>query len=1038
MYPWVKYYGCQIHYDTGTLVVGNIEIPIRYCKVKPSVCRIFLCADVEVEPGTEQVIGARLEEGYEQNFGSPGILEGSKELRRDSEICIARSLVVPKAGQTPIRVANFSDKPVRLHSDIPIAEYQPISCVNGSVIPTEVDPNLSSPSYASCSAIDMMEERDKQANQDNWMGAVEPNFEGLLPDQKEQFSSLMKEYKDIFAVSSFDLGKTDLMEHEINTGGHPPMKQPPRRVPPHQREIIDKQLDELLASGKVEESQSPWSSPVVLARKHDGSYRMCIDFQKLNQCTEKDAIPLPRTDDALEAVGGAQWFTCLDLASGYWQLQVKEEDRPKTAFSTHRGQFQWKVMPFGLTNGPASFTRLMNLALSGLTWTHCLVYLDDIIIWASTLEEHLYRLSYYRRFISGFSIIAEPLYKLCRKGVQFDWQQEQQTAFEELKHRLVSAPVLAYPDFSSDAGTFILDTDASQQLGIGAVLSQLQPDGAERAIAYGSRSLNDHEKNYCATRLEMLALVTYIDHFRYYLLGRRFRVRTDHHSLTWLMSFKEPQGQVARWLERLQEYDYEVTYRPGKQHCNADALSRRPRRNHGECPSCVPSVNSQVAAVTGTSQTGQGGEGEGSWSQEAIAQAQREDPDIGPVVEQLSREWKKPTFEELQCSLRKNEDFEEDDCKVLEAWSNKGGASALFGVPDSIHSDQGSNFESKVFEEMCRMLEIRKTRSTTYHLEGNGQVENIHKTLKAMLKARIEENPKSWDEHLDYCMMAYRSSVHASTELKPGEASKFHRQWEGPYLVEKVGGRSRKSKVVHFNNLRLYERKSEGVSERAMTDAVRSSEGDDTEVVEGECEHEPQVQDSDVLEDSGYQSLYTDVLQSSLVERGAGGDPVVGMPAAKGDTGGDSVVDENVEGTDTIQPGGESEESLSGPAALSGEENGQSEPEVEEQEYASQRQRPTIPPGGESKKSLSAPADLSGDENGQREPEVEEQEYASQSQRPVRVRKPPDRYGEWVVNSLQQITDRLQMLEDQQAMEKERLRKLKPKLLKKARALRAQ
>ncbi len=163
-----------------------------------------------------------------------------------------------------------------------------------------------------------------------------------------------------------------------------------------------------------------------------------------------------------------------------------------------------------------------------------------------------------RKVISGFSIIAEPLYKLCRKGVQFDWQREQQSAFEELKYRMVSAPVLVYPDFSSDAGSFILDTDASQQLGIGAVLSQLQPDGAERVIAYGNRSQNEHEKNYCATRLEMLALVTNIDHLRYYFLGRQFRVRTDHRSLTWLMSFKEPQRQATRWLESMQEYDYEV------------------------------------------------------------------------------------------------------------------------------------------------------------------------------------------------------------------------------------------------------------------------------------------------------------------------------------------------------------------------------------------------------------------------------------------------------------------------------------------------
>ena len=178
------------------------------------------------------------------------------------------------------------------------------------------------------------------------------------------------------------------MEHEINT----PIRQLPRCIPPHQREIIDEQLEESVTNGRVEESQSPWNSPVVLVRRHDGSYRMCIDYRKLNLCTSKDAIPLARTNDVLEALGGGQWFSCLDLASGYRQMQVKEEDRPKTAFSTHRGQFQWRVMPFGLTNGPARFTRLMNLALSEPTSTHCLAYLDDIIIWAPSLEEYLHHL----------------------------------------------------------------------------------------------------------------------------------------------------------------------------------------------------------------------------------------------------------------------------------------------------------------------------------------------------------------------------------------------------------------------------------------------------------------------------------------------------------------------------------------------------------------------------------------------------------------------------------------------------------------------
>ena len=141
------------------------------------------------------------------------------------------------------------------------------------------------------------------------------------------------------------------------------------------------------------------------------------------------------------------------------------------------------------------------------------------------LQSFLGLATYYKRFIANFSIIAEPLYRLSKKGIRFLWGPEQRRAFEELKPRLTSAPVLAYPDFSPGAGTFILDTDASQRLGIGAVLSQVQSDGTERVVAYGSRSLNEHERNYYTTRLEMLTLVTYVDHFCNYLAGCKFLLR---------------------------------------------------------------------------------------------------------------------------------------------------------------------------------------------------------------------------------------------------------------------------------------------------------------------------------------------------------------------------------------------------------------------------------------------------------------------------------------------------------------------------------
>ena len=188
------------------------------------------------------------------------------------------------------------------------------------------------------------------------------------------------------------------------------------------------------------------------------------------------------------------------------------------------------------------------------------------------IQQFLGLANYYRRFVKDFATIAKPLHSLTEKTAKFEWTSKCQTAFEELRHRLITAPVLAFPDYERE---FILDTDASDT-GIGAVLSQVQEDGSERIIAYASRVLTKPERRYCVTRRELLAVVCFVQHFRPYLLGRHFLLRTDHGSLTWLSNFKEPEGQLARWLERLQEYNFTIAHRPGKKHQNADSLSRRP------------------------------------------------------------------------------------------------------------------------------------------------------------------------------------------------------------------------------------------------------------------------------------------------------------------------------------------------------------------------------------------------------------------------------------------------------------------------------
>ena len=329
----------------------------------------------------------------------PGIIEGMKTVRKNKEVCVGRSLVVPKNGDTPVRVANFTDRLIKLATGHVIGFYYPLSSVNGQTMSVQADTNSVHDPQPKCSNQTMDTDSEgkgceklKAEKENHSKPDIQFDKSGISDDQQERFQSMIDEFSDIFATDNSDLGKTSLSEHTIDTGESQPIRLPPRRTPPHQREIIDRQLDDLLKHGRIEPSQSPWSSPVVLARKHDGTFRMCVDYRKLNQCTVKDAQPLSRSDDVLETVGGAPWFSCLDLASGYWQMQVADKDRPKTAFSTHRGQFQRKVMPFGLTNGPASFTLLMNLALDGLTCTYCLVYLDDIMVWSDIVDEHLSRL----------------------------------------------------------------------------------------------------------------------------------------------------------------------------------------------------------------------------------------------------------------------------------------------------------------------------------------------------------------------------------------------------------------------------------------------------------------------------------------------------------------------------------------------------------------------------------------------------------------------------------------------------------------------
>jgi len=452
---------------------------------------------------------------------------------------------------------------------------------------------------------------------------------------------VLRRNADIFATTSTDLGSTNVATHSINTGDSPPIKQAPRRVALHRQQIVKQEVEKMLEKEIIEPGDGPWSSPIVLAKKKDGTLRFCIDYRKLNDVTLKDAYPLPRIEDNLDTLSGSSWFSTLDLISGFWQVEMDDESRLKTAFSVgHGGLYQFRRMPFGLCNAPATFQRLMEKVLAGLQWQIAVLYIDDIVVFGSSVAEHLERLEtiFSRLRKAGLKLKPSKCTLLKRKvdflghtvsarGVEADptkiskvkdWPQPKNVSevrsfiglcayyrrfvkgfsdvCKPLYHLTEKGVAFHWGDeqdkafkalkmhlttapilaFPNEKDEFILDTDASG-VGIGAVLSQVQ-NGEERVIAYGSRVLSKPERNYCVTRRELLAIVVFVKMFHHYLVGSHFTLRTDHAALYWLFGTKNLEGQPARWVERLGCYDMTIQHRPGKKHGNADALSRCPPR----------------------------------------------------------------------------------------------------------------------------------------------------------------------------------------------------------------------------------------------------------------------------------------------------------------------------------------------------------------------------------------------------------------------------------------------------------------------------
>lgn len=457
-------------------------------------------------------------------------------------------------------------------------------------------------------------------------------------EHKEAIQNLIQKYPQAIANDISQLGRTSMVTHHINTGNALPIKRHPYRMSPKHEAFIKEEIERLKQQNLIVPSHSPWTSPALVVGKANGKLRLVIDYRELNKVTKSDAYPLPKIADMLDALAHSRYYSTLDLTSGFWQVRMNAQDQEKTAFSTKYGTYEFTVMPFGLMNAPATFQRLMDQVFYDVTWKFVLVYMDDIIIYSRTIEEHCNHLErvlqllieaglklnpdkcdffkkqilFLGHLVSGEEIKPNPVLvekvKNCpppktkrqvrsflglasyyRRFIQnfsriakslYDLtKQNRDFCWTEETQRSFDKlkESLTTPPIIKHpdfTSPFILHTDASD-FAVGAVLAQNDDQKKEHVIAYASRILNGAERNYTVTEKECLAVIWATKHFHHFLQGTQFSIVTDHEAIPWLKKHKQPKGRLARWIIHLSEYEpYTIIKRKGSEHTNADALSR--------------------------------------------------------------------------------------------------------------------------------------------------------------------------------------------------------------------------------------------------------------------------------------------------------------------------------------------------------------------------------------------------------------------------------------------------------------------------------
>ena len=450
------------------------------------------------------------------------------------------------------------------------------------------------------------------------------------------FATLVCENNDLFSAKNKPLGTCIYSPMTITTTG-PPISQRGYRAPLLKRQLISDCIEDMLAQNIIRPSVSSWASPVTIVPKPDGSPRFCIDYRKLNTVTIADQYPLPNISEIVDLIGQAKVFSTLDLKSGYWQIAIDEASIPKTAFRCHKGLFEFLRLPFGLNNAPASFQRIMDFVLGDLIGNHCLVYLDDVVIFSDNEEDH------YHHIQQVFERLRKAAFTLNSEKCHFGMKQIKLLGFIINEHGVATDPAkveviknLPAPtsvkqtrsflgvcsfyrrmlcNFSLHAEPlikltrkhvkfvwgpeqqaafiklkallvsskvmaiprpeepYLLYTDASDYA-VGAILVQKDETGMERVIQYVSHSLSQSQRRWSCLEKECFAIIHSIGKLRPYLYGAKYTIYCDHKPLKSLFTKQMNNTRVQRWAILLAETNAEIKYHPGKLNCRADMCSR--------------------------------------------------------------------------------------------------------------------------------------------------------------------------------------------------------------------------------------------------------------------------------------------------------------------------------------------------------------------------------------------------------------------------------------------------------------------------------